>query len=169
MINLPLKRVFCAFTLNAVVLLTALVASEQKTRRSDAPITATEAEAKAGIRLPIPKNARNVRFVLTGSTQNWSLYLCFQAPVAEIEQAIQREIESYKQRSSVAGVFPAESYAKGDISHPISPAVQRAAPKWWQPRQVPIGYFIGSSHPHNYGPHFWVDTQTGTAFYFEHF
>lgn len=140
-----------------------------ETRRSDKPLTAQQAAKQSGIRLPVPDSARNVRFSLTGETQNWDLYLCFQASIEQIQKAIDYELGSYKKRATIAGVFPSEHYRRKPIPESVDAQIERSSPNWWQPRKIKNGYFIGSSNPHGYGPRFWVDIETQTVFYFEHF
>jgi hypothetical protein len=148
--------------------LTSCVAADE-TKRSDVPVTVEQAREGTGIRLPLPESARNVRYLLFGRTQNWRLYLSFQASLHDVEEAIRRELASYSKLNAIAGVFPSEEYRKQSIAGSISSAMERSAPKWWQPGQVANGYFIGSAHPHDHGPHFWVDPATQTVFYYERF
>lgn len=167
------RRAWLRLRISAVIyLLCGLAAPSggaKDTVQSDVPVTVEQAQKSCGIRLPLPSGARNVRYLLTGGTQDWNLYLSFEASLSEIEAAIKREVTSYRARNSAVGVFPAEDYPKAKLSDASNTGVSKYAPPWWGADKIRDGYFVGSRHPGGYGPHFWVNTKTGTVFYFEHF
>ena len=141
----------------------------QEVRHSDVPLSREEALQKAGIKLPLPSTAKNIRFHLSGSTQNWNLYLSFEAPLADTEKTIQKELSFYSAREKDLKSGLIEEYPRKPISpEALTPKIKNAAPRWWLPTEIKKGYFIGSSDPHS-GPRFWVDTDTSQVFFFEHF
>lgn len=128
-----------------------------ETKVSDKPVSARQAEQQLAIRLPLPTSTENVRYSLAGSTQNWDLYLAFQAQLEDIKSAFEQELTSYKKRVAIAEVFQAEDYRRVAIHGTLGAIRTRAPSRWWEPSEIQSAYFIGSSHPHGYGPHFLVD------------
>lgn len=160
------RKIFYSAVLGAVYC--SLVAC-QEVRYSDVPLSREEALQMAGIKLPLPNTAKNIRFYLSGSTQNWNLYLSFEAPLADTEQTIHKELSFYSMREKELNSGLTQEYPIKSISpETLTPKIKNAAPRWWLPTEIKKGYFIGSSSLHS-GPQFWVDTDTSQVFFFEHF
>lgn len=143
--------------------------TDYETRGSDTPITREEALQKAEIKLPLPTTAKNVCFHLSGETQNWNLYLLFEAPLEDVEAIINKELAIYSKNERLITGTDLPQFKRFPVSPDNAPsAVLESAPKWWSPLSIRNGYFIGSSDPHS-GPRFWVDTDTSQVFFHEHF
>jgi len=156
-------------------------------RESNKPLTFQEATLRADSRLPAPNTAKNIYFFLSGHTQYWDLYVCFEAPLKDIEDKIQEEFRDYDWHlDSMRAATSMEEgqkfqkpmkpeqgwtkYEKQNITEATIPAdVRRKAPSWWTPEKLGDGYFIGSTRADGYGPRFWVDPKAGKVFYFEHY
>jgi hypothetical protein len=156
-------------------------------RESDRPLTLQEAMQRAETRLPVPSTARNIYFHLSGKTQNWDLYVCFEAPLKDTEEQVQREFHNFdwdlaaiKSSTSIEArqkfqdaAEPEQGWTKYErqkITESTIPAdVRRKAPSWWMPEKLEHGYFVGSMRADGYGPRFWVDPKTGKVFYYEHY
>jgi len=140
-----------------------------ETRESDTPITREEALQKAETNLPLPTTAKNVYFRLSGETQNWNLYIFFEAPLEDVKAIIEKELAFYSKREKrISGIEPPR-FMPLPVSPDNAPAdVLKSSPKWWSPLSIRNGFFIGSSDPHS-GPRFWVDTDTSQVFFHEHF
>lgn len=140
-----------------------------ETKGSDTPITREEALQKAEVKLPLPPTAKNVYFRLSGETQNWNLYLLFEAPLEDVDALINRELALYSKNERLITGTDLPPFKRIPVSPENAPAaVLRSAPKWWSPLSIRNGYFIGSSDPHS-GPRFWIDTDTSQVFFHEHF
>ncbi len=143
--------------------------TDSETRSSDVPLTKKEAELKAGIKLPVSGNARNIRFHLSGSTQDWDLYVSFQAGTEDIQRIIASETDRYvAYRKSLRNSVPKVTSFAAIESEVFSSKLVTNPPKWWQPKTIKEGYFAGSLDP-LYGPKFWVNKQNSTVYIFEHF
>jgi len=136
--------------------------------RSDAPVSREEAIKLADSNLPLPASAKNVRFYRSGRTQNWDYYLSYEAPAQEMEAFIDKELASYTQYKERLGDKRADDYRPKPITvKTLEPDLSNGSPNWWTPLEIKHGYFRGSSELAS-GPRFWVDTEQGRVFYFEH-
>ncbi len=142
----------------------------EERRKSDIPITREEALRRADVRLPLPLSATNVRFELTGKTQDWDLYVSFLAPAADIQKVIQDELDMYARRSMPIKSRPPVTFTKTRLPNEgMSPKMKQGAPKWWTAMNISDGYFIGPADTDAPGPRFWIDEKTSAVFFFEHF
>jgi len=138
------------------------------TWQSATPVSRARAIADSGYNMPIPDHAINVRYYWSGSTQCWENYLAYDDSPEDLKKSIAAELVRYEQKKEDYKLGPAETYVEKPISREhITQFMQWYTPGWWRPDRIKHGYFIGSSDS-AWGPHYWVDTDTGQVFYFEH-
>lgn len=162
-----MNMVVRCFGLLIVVCCCGLTACDE-VHRSDTPVTREEAIKLADGNMPIPAFATNVRFVRSGRTQSWDYYLSYDAPAQDMGAFIEKELISYTASQQDLGSKRADDYRQKPITpKPLEPSLANGSPNWWRPLDIQHGYFQGSSEL-NSGPRFWVDTEKGHVFFFEH-
>ena len=141
---------------------------EVETKESSVPVSAAEAKRTLQGTMPIPDSASHVRYYLSGSTQDWDLFISYRAPYGDVEQIINQELkrlaDTERLISGVSLTFNKQAMSKATLPSSISVR----APKWWNPLTITNGYFIGSSNPDS-GARFWVDRNEEKVYFFDHF
>ncbi len=134
---------------------------------SDVPMAAGAAELALGRSLPIPTDVSNVQFYQAGETQNWDLYIAFDASLPDVEEAMRKEIAAYIKDCENSNFDGGRIVRQVIATENLPEETLRKAPKWWTPQKIKNGYFVGSTLRWD-GPHYWVDTDTGRTFYYTH-
>ena len=136
-------------------------------RKSDYPVDRITAMKIADEPLPLPMGASNIRLRLSGGTQNWDLFLSFDAPLSELNDLIITEIggaakvneqteNEVKSRIFERRLLPQSSTAQN---------LPLFKPRWWSPNSIKAGYYTGYDPD---GPYIWVDTDLQRCFLFLH-
>ena len=139
-----------------------------KTTQSSTPVSAAEAKKVLQGTIPIPNSASNVRYFLSGSTQDWDLYLSYNAPLADIEKTISDELTRLKNKELLISGTPLHFNKEPLTKSTLPPRIQSRSPNWWKPLTIQTGYFIGSSNPDS-GARFWIDQNEGRVYFYDHF
>lgn len=139
-----------------------------ETRESSVPVSAAEAKKVLQGTMPIPDSASDVRYYLSGGTQDWDLFICYHAPYIDIEKVIEKELKRLADTEHIIS-GSLLTFNKQQVSKATLPAsILDRAPKWWNPLTIEQGYFIGSSSPDS-GARFWVDPTEEKVYFFDHF
>ncbi len=137
-------------------------------RKSTKPLNFESAEAAAEIRLPLPRSASAIEFSLSGETQNWRLYVKFNAPTKDTEVTIHKELDQFRKIQPQLKDTQTIHVAIPGSSFPIPQTIFKTAPSWWQPNSLKSAQFSGTMNPLS-GPKYWYDPISGVGFYYEHF
>lgn len=139
----------------------------EEVRKSDAPLVREKAIQKMEWPFEFPLDAKNIRFFVSGGTQNWTVYLSYEASYDEIKISIQREL--FKTAAPEKGL-PAENYRELPLpkEEPWWLKVLSGYPSWWKPEDIKEGFFVCSPSGGEDGPKWWVDTRNGRVYYYTH-
>jgi len=139
-----------------------------ETKESSVPVSAAEAKRALQGTMPIPDSASDVRYRLSGSTQDWDLFISYHAPHEDVEKIINEELKRLVNRERrISGA--SLQFDKQPLSSSTLPSsIEFRAPKWWKPLSITNGYFIGSSNPDS-GARFWIDQKEEIVYFYDHF
>lgn len=150
-----------------IVLLGAILCgcrpSTYEVREANDPISFSSAEEQAGIKLPVPPTATRVQFRLSGSTQDWQLFVRFAAPAADVERTVNEELKFWKSQA----VRPVNLRMNASDDWGLTKRlVNGNAPIWWRPKNCK---FSGSTGKDLDVPQFWVSNDQNEVWVYHEF
>jgi len=136
---------------------------------SSKPVTLEQVRRDCEYNLPIPESATDIRYSLSGSTQDWDVYLSYKINPSDLQKFIDKELSDFTEREerSTVAKTPSKIERRPINSDTLTWHIWRDAPSWWKPLNIKRGYFIGNSDP-SAGPRFWINEDDNTVVFYMH-